>query len=100
MESHAWEIPDPFKSDIDKAVSILLAEGSRAVYLFGSLKDGSWTPESDIDLAVTGIAANRFFEIYSKAGRGLMHELDLINLDTEKRFAKFLKDTNRLVQIA
>ncbi|MFA7565927.1 MAG: hypothetical protein WCY01_02800 [Alkalispirochaeta sp.] len=46
------------------------------------------------------VPADRFFELYSQAGRDLDHELDLVDLDHEHEFSQFLQETNRLVQIA
>lgn len=93
-------IPAEFQIDLDRVVAALRAAGSKDIYLFGSLTSGTAGDESDIDLAVTGLPANRFFEIYSQVARSLTHELDLVDLDHEEEFATFLKRTNRLVRIA
>jgi predicted nucleotidyltransferase len=96
----ALDLPEAFAHDIEKAISILKAEGSSEIYLFGSLCTDEWTENSDIDLATRGIKAESFFSVYSRIGRELEHDLDLIDLDHELEFAQFLMSTNRLVKIA
>ncbi len=93
-------LPEEFQEDLNKAISTLKNAGTTAIYLFGSLAEGRATHDSDIDLAIQGIAPQSFFDLYSRTARGLKHELDLIDLDHEKVFARFLRETNRLVQIA
>jgi predicted nucleotidyltransferase len=93
------ELPKEYQKDVAKASGILRAAGSKGLFLFGSLANGSPSDDSDIDLAITGIPANRFFELYAKAGRELDHELDLVDLDHEEEFARFLMETDRLVQL-
>ena len=73
-------IPTDFQGDINKAVAALQVAGSTGIYLFGSLTSGTAGPDSDIDLAVSGLPASRFFEIYSQVARNLTHELDLVDL--------------------
>jgi predicted nucleotidyltransferase len=93
------DIPADFRSDLERAVVTLKACGSTGIYLFGSLAGGNCREDSDIDLAVTGIPAARFFESYSLAARGLRHQLDLVDLDHETAFADFLREDGRLVRI-
>jgi predicted nucleotidyltransferase len=92
-------IPDEYKKDIEIAVSVLKENGAKEVYLFGSLADGSASAGSDIDLAVTGIPAAAFFEVYSRSSRALSHAMDLVDLDHETEMACFLRETDRLVQV-
>lgn len=94
------DIPSDFLKDIEQAVSTLKEAGSREIFLFGSLSNNKASTKSDIDMAITGIPAEKFFEVYSKTARNLVHDLDLVDLDHEKEFAAFLRENNRLVQIA
>ena len=54
-------LPDELKREISVAAEILLSDGCKEVYLFGSLANGDYTPESDIDLATVGLPKERFF---------------------------------------
>ena len=94
------QIPAPFRSDIEKARAVLCSFGTKEVYLFGSLTSDSWREDSDIDLAVSGMAPELYLKAYALASRGLEHELDLIDLDHERPIGDFLRETDRLVRIA
>lgn len=93
-------IPIEFQNDLDIAISVLKAAGTTEIFLFGSLTSEHRRSDSDIDLAVCGLQADKFFEVYSRAAKNLVHELDLVDLDHEVEFASFLRETNRLVRIA
>ena len=51
-------IPEKFQIDIEKAVEILKQEGCQEIYLFGSLVNGDFNDESDIDIAIKGLSPN------------------------------------------
>ena len=60
-ERYAVEmLPESHRKDIRTAVDILREEGCKEIYLFGSLVNGDFTGELDIDLAVKGLE-KRFF---------------------------------------
>ncbi len=88
-----------FKEDVEKAVAILKQEGSQEIYLFGSLAKDKGNAHSDIDIAVRGIPARKFFSTYSKTARNMEHELDLVDLDHEKSFAQLLEKKAELVRL-
>ena len=101
MKNENFEkIPDEFKADIKKAISILKEYGSREIYIFGSIIDGDINEHSDIDIAVTGIPEKSFFMVWSKLYMNLNHSVDLINLDKGDRFSKFLLNEGRLSRVA
>lgn len=58
------------------------------------------TDRSDIDLAVTGIRKEDFFEIFGELMMALEHPVDLINLEKKNRFVTFLKEKRELVRVA
>ena len=47
--------PPELRQAIDQAAAILKAAGAEAVYVFGSVAEGSIGPGSDVDLAVAGL---------------------------------------------
>ena len=93
-------IPDEFRIDIEKAISILKEYNSKEIYIFGSLVHGEFNKESDIDIAITGIPGETFFIVWSKLYMNLNHKVDLINLDKGDRFSKFLLNEGLLAHVA
>jgi predicted nucleotidyltransferase len=55
--------------------------GARRVLLFGSVVRGSVRPGSDLDLAVEGVAPDRFFDLYGTLLTAAGVPLDLVDLD-------------------
>jgi predicted nucleotidyltransferase len=72
----------------------------KELYLFGSLVNGESTDRSDIDLAVTGIRKEDFFEIFGELMMSLDHPVDLINLEKKSRFVAYLKEKGELARVA
>jgi predicted nucleotidyltransferase len=94
------QLPGDYRSDVEKAIHILTAEGCNEVYLFGSLANGKTSPTSDIDLAVKGLKDNIFFEVLGKLLMALNHPVDLLSLEDENRFVALLKKRGELVRVA
>ncbi len=85
-----------FKKEIDekisKAVEYLKSIGSKEIFLFGSLVDGTFNEYSDIDLAATGISARNYFKALVELPKIIDHKVDLVALDfTSKDFEKKIK---------
>ena len=86
-----------FNKEIDeklnKAVKYLKSVGSREIFLFGSLVDGTFDENSDIDLAVTGISARNYFKALVDLPRIINHKVDLVALDfTSKDLIQKIKN--------
>jgi predicted nucleotidyltransferase len=94
------KLPKRYRSDVRKAINILVKEGCKEIFLFGSLVNGESTDRSDIDLAVTGIRKEDFFEIFGELMMSLDHPVDLINLEKKSRFMAYLKEKGELVRVA
>ncbi len=86
------------RSDLDRAIEILKEEGCDEVYLYGSIAEGRFDEKSDIDLAVKGIPSGDFFRVLGRLMLELDHPVDLVDLDKDKDFSKFLKEEGELVQ--
>lgn len=86
--------------DLERAIRIaaevLKAEGAREVYLFGSLAKGRERPDSDIDLAVSGLPPRKFFHAMARAHRAIGRPMDLIDLDENTPFVQFLREHDEL----
>jgi len=90
---------DDLRKRIEKAAQTLKAAGAREVYLFGSVATGTPHEGSDVDLAVTGLPPERFFEAMGNAGDVLQQPMDLIDLDEDTPFTRYLKEEQELVRI-
>lgn len=55
--------------------------GAQKIILFGSLAKDRFTEESDIDLAVAGLAPTEFFDAYAEVNRLSRFRVDLKPLD-------------------
>ena len=87
-------------SQIERATAVLKAAGAREVYVFGSAADERMRPDSDVDLAVSGLPPEAFFRAMSDAERALGRPLDLIDLDEETPFTRYLKSEGGLRRVA
>jgi predicted nucleotidyltransferase len=83
-----------------RVAACLKAAGAREVFLFGSAARGNFREDSDIDLAVSGLPPEVFFLAMGKAGDILQRPLDLIDLDEDNPFTRYLKEEEELVRIA
>jgi predicted nucleotidyltransferase len=87
------------KSSVEAAVAELKAAGAQEVYAFGSGLLETGAPPHDLDLAVSGLPAERFFPILGRLLCLLDHPVDLINLDRSTPFTRYLRDNGELVRV-
>ena len=92
-------LPEDYLQDLNKAVSFLNSEGCNEIYLFGSLSNGNYDQNSDIDLAVRGVDPKRYFSIYGQLLLQFKHSLDLVDLDIQPAFGKKLLESGQLRRI-
>ncbi len=90
---------DEFTALVEKAVAALKAAGAREVYLFGSAAKGTMRENSDVDLAVSGLPPEVFFRAMAQASRALGRPLDLIDLDHDNPFTRYLKKEGELQRV-
>ncbi len=100
MQKQINEIPQNYREDIARAVKILKDAECKEVFLFGSLAEGQVREGSDIDLAVRGCPSGMFFRVLGKLLLELDHPVDLVDLDREDDFAKYLKREGALVRVS
>lgn len=98
-EINFHSLPANYQNDIHKAVNILTESGCKEIYLFGSLVNGDFNERSDI-VAVRGINPVEYFKILGKLIMSLNHSVDLIDLDEDTRFVKFLLKKEELIRVA
>jgi len=97
-----WRIiPDRFRADVERAVSVLREHGAQEIYLFGSVVErfGDMEPD-DIDIAVSGLPAESFLHAYGILLGELEHRFDLIDLDEDNRFSRRLRERGKLERVA
>jgi len=99
MKNTVSEVPLGYREDIEKAVKILENVGCKEVYLFGSLAEGNAREGSDIDLAVRGCPSGVFFHALGKLMLELNHPIDLVDLDRDNDFARYLEKEGSLIHV-
>ena len=86
-------------SQIETAAAVLKAAGAREVYVFGSAASGKARADSDVDLAVSGLPPKVFFRAMSDAESVLGRSLDLIDLDEDTPFTRYLRSEGELRRV-
>jgi predicted nucleotidyltransferase len=99
LEEIMSKIPISYRDDIIHAIELLKKSGCREIYLFGSLVEGDLREGSDIDIAIRGIDANKYFKILGHLMLELNHPVDLINLDREDDFSRYLEREGELLHV-
>lgn len=100
MEEKLNNLPNSYKNDIKKATKILKENGAKEVFIFGSIANGKFNENSDIDIAVKGISEKDFYKIAGILMFELENEFDLIDLDDkENRFSQMLLRIGGLLKV-
>ena len=94
------KLPEEIEKDINIAKEILLREGVLEIYIFGSLVEGEFTENSDIDIATIGLREDRYFKIYGELLEKMNRDFDLVGLDYENDFSKMIKETGKFERVA
>ncbi len=81
------------------AVSVLKSEGAAEVYVFGSGAKGTWRPGSDIDLAVTGLPARRYYHAVGRLLKALRCPVDLIALESDSAIVRAVRASGSLRRV-
>lgn len=93
-------LPLSYQEDVEKAIKILKENGAKEVFIFGSIANGKFTEDSDIDIAVRGLDEKVFYKVASILMFELENEFDLIDLDdTENRFSQMLLKVGGLLKV-
>lgn len=90
---------DGIESLIQRAAETLKAAGAREVYVFGSAAKGKLRENSDVDMAVSGLAPEVFFRAMAAAHDALRRPLDLVDLDEDNPFTRYLKEEGELRRV-
>ena len=80
--------------------NLLRSLGATQVFIFGSAARGELRPDSDVDLAVTGLPPQVYFTAVSKASDLLGRPVDLLDLDDSTPLVRYLLGSGELVRVA
>ena len=92
-------IPEEVRDDVARGVDILRSGGCREVYIFGSVAEGRVGPQSDVDFAVRGCPASRFYKLQGRLLVELGRSSDLVDLDADPDLAAFLEREAVLIHV-
>jgi len=81
------------------AANLLRRMGASQVFIFGSAVRGELRPDSDIDMAVSGLEPRVYFSAVSKASDLLGRPLDLVDLDDDTPLVRHLLSSGELVRV-
>ena len=84
---------------VSEAAAALKAAGAREVYLFGSAAKGQLSLTSDVDLAVSGLPPESFYRAMARAASILGRPLDLVDLDEDTPFTRYLRHEGELRRV-
>lgn len=100
MVDKLGNLPYSYQEDIKKATQILKENGAKEVFIFGSIANGKFNENSDIDIAVKGLEEKDFYRVASILMFELENEFDLIDLDDkENSFSQMLLKVGGLLKI-
>lgn len=100
MEEKLNNLPNSYQEDIKKTIEILKENGAEEVFIFGSIANGKFNENSDIDIAVKGLNEKDFYKVASILMFELENEFDLIDLDDkENRFSQMLLKVGGLLKV-
>ena len=100
MDEKLINLPDYYREDIKKAVKILKENGACEIYIFGSIANGKFNEDSDIDIAVKGLDAKKFYKVASILMFELENEFDLVDLDDKNnRFSQMLLKIGGMLKV-
>src|SRR5512140_1674096 len=84
---------------LPRQANLLRGMGATQVFIFGSAAKGRLRPDSDIDMAVTGLPPQVYFSAVSKASNLLGRPVDLVDLDDPTPLTGYLLSGGELVRI-
>lgn len=91
---------EELKELIKEAAETLKSYGAKDVYVFGSAAEGRVDEYSDIDMAVSGLPPGVFFRAWARAVRAFPgREMDLIDLDHDTPFTRYLREEGELQRV-
>jgi predicted nucleotidyltransferase len=81
------------------AARLLRSMGAVQVFVFGSATTGKLRPDSDIDIAVSGLPPAAYFSAVSKTSDLVGRPVDLVDLDDDTPLVRHLRGSGDLVRV-
>jgi predicted nucleotidyltransferase len=81
------------------AARLLRRMGAVDVFVFGSAARGKLRPDSDMDIAVSGLPPHSYFSAVSKASDLVGRPVDLVDLDDDTALVRHLRRSGDLVSV-
>lgn len=86
--------------DIELITDYLKSIGCSEIYLFGSAAEGHPSETSDLDFAVRGIPAKKFFAVYGEVLNRSSRPVDLVDLDLQVHFGRQILSNPHVKRVA
>ena len=94
------KLDENVKSEVQEVVTLLKENGCKKIYLFGSIVNGKFKKDSDIDVAISGLEPKKFIMVYSKIMMSLDRKVDIVDLDDEDDyFVKNVLKKEELIEV-
>jgi predicted nucleotidyltransferase len=87
------------KEAVAKAATLFIGLGASQVFVFGSAVHGELRPDSDIDMAVTGLPPRLYFSAISQVSDLIGRPVDLVDLDDNSGLVRYLRESGELVRV-
>jgi predicted nucleotidyltransferase len=87
-------------SVLRSVADLLVRMGATQVFVFGSATKDGLRPDSDVDMAVTGLPPTVYFSAVSRASDLLGRPVDLVDLDDPTPLVRHLRASGELVRVA
>ncbi len=84
---------------VDAVAKLLRGMGATEVFVFGSAAKGGLRPDSDVDLAASGVPSRLYFSAVSKASDLMGRPVDLVDLDDPTPAVRYLIESGELVRV-
>jgi predicted nucleotidyltransferase len=82
-----------------EAANMLIGMGASRVFVFGSLVRGELRPDSDVDMAVSGLPAKVYFSAVSRASDILGRPVDFVDPDDDTALVRHLLGSHELIRV-
>ena len=84
---------------IKRAATLFIGLGASQVFVFGSAVNGQLRPDSDIDMAVSGLPPRVYFSAISQASDLIGRPVDLVDLDDDSGLVRYLRASGELIRV-
>src|ERR1700733_2611296 len=84
---------------VSMVAKLFIGLGASQVFVLGSAVKGQLRPNSDIDIAVSGLPPLVYFSAISQASDLIGRPVDLVDLDDDSGRVRYLRGSGELVRV-